>query len=363
MGISIELLRKLINRKTLLVIIPMLILVESSVYFGIKTHKLSLELKKRGGDYEKFNKECITLRDAHVKTQNDYAKLQKDFEAISMDRENLLIQMKKNVADQNRLADIEASYEQLKNDNISRIAEIQTLTKQNTALKEQVKALGTIKKQLLKEKEQLQDALVKEKANSGIAGLEQQNASLTAHVKQLSDEAERLKRNQSTTVSQSQATINKLQENENKLKAQVSELQLREKELTKKYAQAVQKTKSFEKKVAAEPAKVTEIARQNKALIRDTSNMHYNMGVFYLKQKEYSRAAAEFEKAIELTPDDAYSHFNLGYIYAEYLVNRKKAVEHFRQYLRLAKSDDKDVDWVKKYILTWETWGGKEPME
>jgi len=91
--------------------------------------------------------------------------------------------------------------------------------------------------------------------------------------------------------------------------------------------------------------------------------MHYNLGVFYSKQKEYSRAVSEFEEAVKLRPDDAYSHFNLGYIYAEYLVNRPKAIEHFRHYLRLAKKDDKDLDWVKKYILTWQAWAGKEPME
>ncbi len=111
------------------------------------------------------------------------------------------------------------------------------------------------------------------------------------------------------------------------------------------------------------PKKFVEIARQNRRLIKETANMHYNLGVFYMKTKEYQRAAAEFEKAVELTPDDAYSHFNLGYIYAEYLVNRPKAMEYFRKFLRIAKSDDKDVDWVKRYILTWDTYDGKNPME
>ena len=91
--------------------------------------------------------------------------------------------------------------------------------------------------------------------------------------------------------------------------------------------------------------------------------MHYNLGVFYTQHKEYKRAIAEFEKAIELNPDDPYAHFNLGYIYAEYLVDRSKAVEHFRHYLRLADKSDKDIDWVKKYILTWQAWEGKTPLK
>jgi len=44
-------------------------------------------------------------------------------------------------------------------------------------------------------------------------------------------------------------------------------------------------------------------------------------------------------------------------------VDRSQAVEHFQHYLRNAKKDDRDVDWVKKYLLTWESWGGKKPME
>ena len=98
-------------------------------------------------------------------------------------------------------------------------------------------------------------------------------------------------------------------------------------------------------------------------MIKQTAATHYNLGVFYTKNKEYSRAIAEFEKAIELVPDDAYSHFNLGYIYAEHIVNRTRAIEHFRFYLRHAKKDDKDIDWVRKYVLSWETWQGEEPLE
>ncbi|MEI6631307.1 MAG: tetratricopeptide repeat protein, partial [bacterium] len=134
-------------------------------------------------------------------------------------------------------------------------------------------------------------------------------------------------------------------------------------ELTARYSEAVSKNKLFEQKTADMPKKFAEVARQNKSLIKETANMHYNLGVFYTKNKEYSRAAAELEKAIELTPDDAYAHFNLGYIYAEYMINRNKAIEHFKHYLRLAKKEDKDVDWVKKYILTWQAYEGKENIQ
>jgi len=135
------------------------------------------------------------------------------------------------------------------------------------------------------------------------------------------------------------------------------------KEFKRRYELAMAKNRSLEKKIAQVPAKFAEIARENKVLIKETALMHYNLGVFYTKNKEYSRAIAEFEKAIELNPNDAAAQYNLGYIYAEYLVNRPRALEHFRKFLALTKSDDKDVDWVKKYILTWQTWEGKKPID
>jgi len=131
----------------------------------------------------------------------------------------------------------------------------------------------------------------------------------------------------------------------------------------KKYEQAMVKNRLLEKKAEQLPVKFAEMARENKVLLKETALMHYNLGVFYTKNKEFARSIAEFEKAIELNPDDPYAHYNLGYIYAEYLVNRQKAIANFRKYLDLLKTDDKDSDWVKKYIITWQNWEGKKPME
>ncbi|HQP10000.1 MAG TPA: tetratricopeptide repeat protein, partial [Candidatus Omnitrophota bacterium] len=78
-------------------------------------------------------------------------------------------------------------------------------------------------------------------------------------------------------------------------------------------------------------------------------------GVSNIKNKEYKRAIKEFEKVLELKPDDAYANYNLGYIYAEHLVDREKAIEHFKKYLTYAPNE-KDANWVRKYVLTWQTW-------
>jgi chromosome segregation ATPase len=134
-------------------------------------------------------------------------------------------------------------------------------------------------------------------------------------------------------------------------------------EVKKKYEDAKQQNRALERKLDSIPKKFAELARENKVLVKRTSTMHYNLGVFYTQNKEFDRAVAEFEKAAELNPEDSASYFNLGYIYAEHLLNRPRAVMHFKRFLKLAKRDDKDADWAKRYILTWQTWEGSEPIK
>jgi tetratricopeptide (TPR) repeat protein len=144
--------------------------------------------------------------------------------------------------------------------------------------------------------------------------------------------------------------------------AQIEIYRMQIKDLKKQYDVATVKNRGMQAKLEQMPVRFAELARENKVLIKETALMHYNLGVFYTKNKEYPRAIAEFEKTIELNPDDPYAHYNLGYIYAEYLIDRPKAIEKFREFLQLCKTEDNDVDWVKKYILTWQTWEGKKPM-
>jgi len=90
-------------------------------------------------------------------------------------------------------------------------------------------------------------------------------------------------------------------------------------------------------------------------LFKENAVLHYNLGVFYLQRQEYNTAITEFEKVLELNPNDAATHYNLGLIYADYLNNKAKAILHFKRYLAI-EPNDKDAERAKKYILTWEKW-------
>ncbi len=287
---------------------------------------------------------------------DDYAKLKAELDSVVKDRDNLrkqmeiLLKQKKEImAAKQQLSTIDNERAQWELERQSLKNRISQLQNDNTILSGKVDAVQIENTRIQEERDNLRATLAESKAGyivindlkktvqdqkSTIARLEDNNKQAKAKVEKAVDEQ-----------AKSQATIEVLQE-------QVKEAGL-------KYKKAVVQNKTLEKKLASLPREYAEIARENKILLKRTALMHYNLGVFYTKNKEYPRAVAEFEKAIELNPEDAQAYFNLGYIYAEFYVDRPKAIENFQKYLLLAKKEDKDIDWAKKYILTWQTWEGK----
>ena len=343
----------------LIVIIMFIILDALIISFGSRNSRLQTKIKDLQANYEKAAQEAVEFKNKYAKIEQDYAKSKNDFEAISSDRESMRIQIRGLLGDRARARELEGTVEKDKQDSETIKKEKQVIIEQNSELKNTIKKLELLYERTIKEKEQLAAELAKERDTSLLRRTEQEKANLKKENDTLNNNLKQVTLKAHTLEEE----VDKLKKELNVSRDQTAELTSRLDKLNKNYALAVEKNKALEQKVVEEPKKFAEIARQNKILIKQTANMHYNMGVFYTKHKEYSRAIAEFERAIELNPNDAYSHFNLGYIYAEYVVDRPQAVEHFQHYLRNAKKDDKDVDWVKKYLLTWESWGGKKPME
>ncbi|MFA5157426.1 MAG: tetratricopeptide repeat protein [Candidatus Omnitrophota bacterium] len=328
------------------------VVLAAAVFFGVRANMLSSQLSSKKTECEKTDKENLEIKNNYNKLKEDNARLQLDLQRMAQEKDNVSAQVRGLLSDRNLARELEASVAKLKKDMEILTQEKQEFLDRSLVLKEKIKDLESVQKATVKERDQLKQDLTKERDRSGIKKLEQENASLKKENSSLA-----------VTLNEARKEAEKLSRENSRLNDGLKEANEKLNKFSKDYDEAVKKNRALEKRAIEAPGKFAELARQNKILIKQTANMHYNLGVFYTKSKEYSRAAAEFEKAIELSPDDAYSHFNLGYIYAEYLVDRTRAIEHFRQYLRLAKSDDKDVDWVKNYILTWQTWEGKKPME
>ena len=351
--------KNFLNKKTVFLTLGLFIVSVAAVYVGVTINRLSKESRLQKTSIENYSKETIAMKDSYAKIQlefgrmqSDYARLQKDHTDLAAEHDKLNAENKEMFEVKDQAKELEASYEIVKKDRDAFEKTNQDLLEVNLALKGQNKDLEVLQKQLIREKEQLQENLDRVSDKTGFKKSEQQNADLQKKNTELE-----------SALKEKDAALKKAQELEAKAKAEAAQLSRKLGQVNENYSEAVDKNKRFEQKVVDDPAKFAELAHQNKVLIKQTANMHYNLGVFYSNRKEYSRAIAEFEKAVELAPDDAYSHFNLGYIYAEHVVNRGKATRHFQQYLRYAKKDDKDVDWVKKYIITWQAYQGKEPMD
>ena len=294
-----------------------------------------------------------------------------DEEKEALKRENLALEkdvasLKSGMPSDKRSERLEEELEFLKKENLALKKEMASLREKGPdlpdagAVEEKTKELR--KELLSRQKESA-------KLHSELARLEKENDSLGASKK----EADSLKKENSKASAErkhdkdllSQAVKEKdtvIKEKDAVIKdkdALAAEL----KQYKKNYAEAVKRNKAFERDIKNMPKKFSELARQNIAMRKETSEMHYNLGVFYAKNKEYERAVNEFKKTVDIDPEHAYAYFNLGYINAEYMVNRKEAIANFRHYLNLAKSDDKDAEWAKKYILTWQTWEGKQSID
>ena len=311
---------------------------------------------------QKLKEEQAGLLNENTNLLRENEALKNENKALKEDRDNLINRAKSLLADVNRLKELEDTAGMA-------IQEKESLEKEKaesgiafTALKEELNKLQEAQKEIIQERDYAKSAYEKAKKDNTIKELKSEIAGLKKEKDEKIAILQKDKNTIESSLKQAQRETAQLREQSSKLGQDAERLDGQLKEYKTNYAQAAKTNKALESEIKNMPKKFTEIGRQNKRLIRETSEMHYNLGVFYTKNKEYERAIAEFEKVIEITPDDAYAHFNLGYIYAEYLVNRKKATENFRHYLRLAKSSDKDIDWAKKYLLTWETYEGKVPM-
>ncbi len=355
------------------ILVAIIIFAEGSglVYFANKSQRLSKQIEKQKAEglkvskpgYEKLRKEMNELKEK-------YAALEKKYKAAEEDRGNLVRRVKALAAGESRVKELEETLKKMQVERDSIDKEVNRLRDDNFALMGEVKQLKKTEELLAEERDGLKSLYEKAKSKTPIKMLKKQLAASRNENKKLDAGIKRAQgnlKNLQKSLEKTQRSVIKLTEQNIGLAAEIKQLKkqlaIETREHNKKYAEAVKRNKALEREIQNIPKKFSEISRQNKKLIKETAKMHYNLGVFYTQNKEYTRAVAEFKKAAEINPNDAYTHFNLGYIYAEHMLNRRKAIEEFRHFLRLAKADDKDTDWVRKYLLTWETYEGARPLK
>ncbi len=87
----------------------------------------------------------------------------------------------------------------------------------------------------------------------------------------------------------------------------------------------------------------------------DSVYAYQGIGMAYVQLKQYDKALDAFEEALFINPDFAEAHYNLGIVYPLAKHDSKKAIEHYKMYLKLVPfaSDAAQVrDWIERLTLT-----------
>ncbi len=82
----------------------------------------------------------------------------------------------------------------------------------------------------------------------------------------------------------------------------------------------------------------------------ELAGAHYNMGNIFFERGEYQRAIVEYFQAVDLSPYDADTHYNLAFVSSEYLKDQETALKHYQWYIYL-KPDADDIDLVREKMI------------
>jgi len=410
---------RMVRVKALAVIVGLIIFAEGSalIYFVTRYQKV----KETTGVTVSEKKDGKTLS-LNAATDVKYRELLSKFEAVKADRDNLLKQAKRYFTEEKDTRRLEEFAANLKEHNRELEAEAEEYKNRYMILEQELARTAVLKEEMEGELENLEKRysgktrkIEKSKYMERIDDLQTKIVKLNKEKRDMEKEHKKTLNDILKDTADANVQLNQAERELERIKKEkegltsryenrVEDLESRLKDVESEYAEATKRIRHLERveqelasvKASKEdvqedkeslkqelammknrfqdaehknelladeleelPRRFSELSQQNTRLLKETAEMHYNLGVFYSKNKEYDRAIAEFSKAVESDPADAQAHFNLGYLYAECTMDREKAVKHFRQYLNLAKSGDRDIDWAKKYLLTWETFEGK----
>ncbi len=203
---------------------------------------------------------------------------------------------------------------------------------------------------LKKEKGQLQDDITlvkKDKAQlkadleTNLAKITDLNAQLQTKAKELSDKEQ-----------EAELTKASLRELKNKLESANQECVALNKENAQLQNEIALLKKDKEKLQAEAPSlKIADLAT-NTIYKSEMAKLCRELGTAYTKAKLFDLAIEAYLKSLELNPNDAATHYNLGIVYRHFLKDSQKAAYHLKKYLQLnSKSPNrKEVEYLIKML-------------
>ncbi len=336
-----------------LVIPIVLVLISSAgvVCLTWRTNDLSNALARAAGQSQTIEQAHLDLKKHWEQLHQQYDQLVVAQHSLTQDRDNLLLQVKANqeLIEQHKL--LVAERDQLETLLGQSAQELQQVHQQIPQLQDKLQTLEQAQQASTQEQIRLTQALEQAQKHSQEKQLRQTQQQLKQELTAQQKAEQEMKRVALST----QQELGELQKREDALQTRMRKLQ-------QDYTTAIAENSQLRRERRAIPKDVTRLAQQHERLIKETADMHYNMGVMFNDNKQYQRALVEFSKVLELRPDDADAVHNLGVIYADYLPNREKSIAYFRRYLEL-NPDASDANWVKQYIASWQAWEAKDRLE
>lgn len=309
---------------------------------------------------------------AHTaKLSADYDQLKKKYADLETDRNNVLEQTKNLVQEKSKWTEMEEEFQGLKKSNALFMDQKDKIHSENQKLKHDLAAIMDHFDQL---KESYQEIQVKQdKLDTENAGLR----TLLAKKIQEAPEYQALSRELGSFRNENKTQSNTIKTLDAKLKKAldyIKKIQDRDLKFAKQ-AQGSKKTLDalktenvklqqtngvLNKNVEDTPDHFRKMAEQNRTLLKETAEMHYNMGVLFTQNKNYPLAVKEFLRALDFDPNNVKAHYNLGYIYSEQMDKHDEAMSHFEKYLEL-NPDGKESESIRSYLMVRNAYGDAAP--
>ncbi len=267
---------------------------------------------------------------------------------LEQDRDNVLTQLKLAQQKQQEAEGVRNLLEKV----LQRTGEEHRLMSERLPVMEQeLQALQTERDQLASEHASLEAQLANRKNRTD----EKQLKAQLTEVRRKEGELEHGLSSARRELGEATGKAKRLEQERERLAKRLDQLQT-------EYTEEVSTNASLRRQVEHLPTDVTQIAREHERLLQELADTHYNMGVLFSEKNDYVRAAKEFQQVIELRPSDPEAQYNLGIIYAEYLPDREKAIQFFRQYLS-GNPKGNEASYAKHFIASWRAWEGAERLE
>ncbi len=298
--------------------------------------------------------------------EQEFSELKKKYDELETDRNNVLSQTRTLLQEKAQWQGTQEQLENLKKTNKVFMAQKEKLLAENQKLKAEVESVIQNFDGL---KQSYQDLLAKQeesdKENAALRDLLTKQVQAAPEYQLLDREAKRLAE-ENEKFGQ---TINLM---ENKLKLALDRIK-KDQQRELNMLRQVRGQKDLLEDVRAQneilsrtnkelndlinqaPGHIKDMAFQNQALVKETAEMHYNMGVFFSENKKFEQAEREYARALEFDPNSLKVHYNLGYLYAEDLNNHDKAMFHLEKYLQM-DPNSKESEAIRSYIASRQAW-------